>query len=94
VENALTGWSLATSARVALRLNDLYRRFECLPLRQQVLTAENSRPKLPRNSRNTPIFRDYSSANRTAESGLPTENGVTVPAFLCKAPARSGFNQG
>jgi hypothetical protein len=39
-------------------------------LRQQVLTAEKFRRPLLRNTRNVPIFRDYSSANRTAENGL------------------------
>jgi len=37
--------------RRALRLNDLYRRFECLPLRQTVWNAGNSRPPAPQDSR-------------------------------------------
>jgi hypothetical protein len=68
--------------------------FESFPLRQQVLTAEKSRRLFPRNRRKMPIFRDSSSANRTAEKGpLDSEGGIFL-AFLWKARAQSGFEEG
>jgi hypothetical protein len=63
-------------------------------LRQQVLTAEKFRLPLPRNTRNMPVLRDYSHTNRTAENGLLGSEGVTVPAFLRRAHAQSGFDEG
>jgi hypothetical protein len=50
-------------------------------LRQQVLTAENSRRLFPRNTRKMPIFRDSSSANRTAQNGLLNSEGGRCPHF-------------
>jgi hypothetical protein len=41
-----------------------------------------------------PVFRDYSQANRTSENGLLVGKAVTVPSFLRRAPAQSGFNKG
>jgi hypothetical protein len=74
--------------------SDLYRRFESFPLRQQVLTAEKSRRLFPRNTRKMPIFRDSSSANRTAEKGPLDGDGGIFLAFLWRAHARSGFEEG
>jgi hypothetical protein len=71
-----------------------YRGFESTSLRQQVLTAVKFRLPLPRNTRNMPVFRDYSHTNWTAENGLLGSEGVTVPAFLRRAHAQSGFEQG
>jgi len=41
-----------------------------------------------------PVFRDYSQANQTAENGLLVGEEVTVPPFLRRAPAQSGFKKG
>jgi hypothetical protein len=58
--------------RRLLRHSDLYRGFESHSLRHAVLTAENPCLYFPQNARTMPIFRDNSSANRTAENGLLT----------------------
>ena len=40
-----------------------------------------------------PVFRDYSHTNWTAENGLLGSEGVTVPAFLRRVHAQSGFDR-
>jgi hypothetical protein len=41
-----------------------------------------------------PVFRNYSQANRTSENGLLGGERVTVPPFLRRAHAQSGFKKG
>src|ERR1017187_4632393 len=47
-----------------------------------------------RNTRIMPVFRDYSLTNRTSENGLLRIEWVSVPAFLWRAHAQSGFKEG
>jgi hypothetical protein len=51
-------------------MSDLYRGFESISFRQQVLTAEKFLCQSLQNTRDMPVFRDVSSENRTAENGL------------------------
>ena len=95
VQNSVAAFCfLQPTDTTEFRGSKLYRRFESLPLRQQVLTAEKSRRLFPRNTRKMPIFRDSSSANRTAEKGpLDSEGGISL-AFLWMAHGQSGFEAG
>jgi hypothetical protein len=64
---------------------------ESLPLRQQVLTAENSVLNFPHSSRIPPIFRDFSPANRTAENGLWWKGLILIRLFLWSRYEQSEF---
>jgi hypothetical protein len=57
------------------------------------LAAENFRSFASRNTRTTPVFRDYPQTNRTAENGLLGFECSNVVAFLRKANAQSGFEE-
>jgi len=76
-----------------LQPNDLYRVFECLPLRHAVWTAENSHRHFRQNSRILPVFRDSRSTNRTAESGLPQRRLALIHLFRCSDDKQSNFHE-
>jgi hypothetical protein len=80
--------------RRLLHLSDLYRGFESFFLRHASLICREFPLALRRNTRIMPVFRNISSSNRTAENGLLVGEGGTIPAFLQKARAQSGFTEG
>src|SRR5258706_11367375 len=46
---------------------------------------------LRRNTRTTPVFRDYSLTNRTVENGLLGRSGIGSPVFLRNPSKQSDF---
>jgi hypothetical protein len=77
--------------RRVLQLNDLYRGFECLPLRHTICNAEKSARlalEFAGNGRNFAIL----ASNRTGESVLLVEAGKLCSPFLWRASERSGFH--
>ena len=80
--------------RRLLQVSDLYRGFECLPLRHAVWTAEKFHRPFPRNMRKMPVFRDYSLINRTGENGLSDSKEAFLLGFSLEGTCAVRFLRG